>query len=168
MTRSATMLVFSAIALGAVSLADRATAEGSLKDQLVGSWTFASGGSTDPSGRPVWGEGTKGLLIFLENGRYSSQLMRSDLPKFGSGSRLQGSPEENKAVVQGSVSSFGTFTVDEGKRAFTIQWEAHTFPNLTGQSQTRSSTITGDELRIQNPGPTAGGPPSELVYKRDK
>ena len=111
MTRSATMLVFSAIALGAVSLADRATAEGSLKDQLVGSWTFASGGSTHPSGRPVWGEGTKGLLIFLENGRYPSQLMRSDLPKFGSGSRLQGSPEENKrfkAMYQGSGPSLST------------------------------------------------------------
>jgi hypothetical protein len=133
------------------------------------SWQPESwGGSTDPSGRPVWGEGGKGLLIFLENGRYSSQLMRADLPKFGSGSRLQGSPEENKAVVQGSVSRFGAYTVDEGKKAFTIKWEAHTFPKLTGQSQTRSFAITGDELRIQNPGPTAGGPPSELVYRRDK
>ena len=168
MTRSATMLVFSAIAFGAVSLAGHASAQTPLKAQLVGSWTFVSGGSTDPSGRPVWGEGGKGLLVFLENGRYSSQLMRADLPKFGSGSRLQGSPEENKAVVQGSVSSFGTYTVDEGKKAFTIKWEAHTFPNLTGQSQTRSVTVTGDELRIQNPGPTAGGPPSELVYRRDK
>jgi hypothetical protein len=43
----------------------------------------------------------------------------------------------------------------------------HLPPNLTGQSQTRSFTITGDELRIQNPGPTAGAP-SELVYRRDK
>src|SRR5215211_6564754 len=139
MTRSATMLVFSAIALGAVSLAGHASAQTPLKAQLVGSWTFVSGGSTDPSGRPVWGEGGKGLLVFLENGRYSSQLMRADLPKFGSGSRLQGSPEENKAIVQGTVSSFGTYTVDEGKKAFTIKWEAHSFPNMLGQSQTRSS-----------------------------
>jgi hypothetical protein len=147
------MLVFSATAVGAASLGGYASAQTSLKAQLVGSWTFVSGGSTDQSGRPVWGEGAKGLLIFLENGRYSSQLMRADLPKFGSGSRLQGSPEENKAVVQGSVSSFGTYTVHEDKKAFTIKWEAHTFPNLTGQSQTRSFAITGEELRIQNPGP---------------
>lgn len=168
MRRCASMLVFSAIAVGAVSFAGHAFAQASLKAQLVGSWAFASGGSTDLSGRPVWGQGTKGLLIFLENGRYSSQLMRADLPKFGSGSRLQGTPEENKAIVQGTVSSFGTYTVDEGKKAFTIKWEAHSFPNMLGQSQTRSFTITGDELRIQNPGPTAGGPPSELVYRRDK
>jgi Lipocalin-like domain len=168
MRRSASMLVSLAIALGAVSLAGHVSAQGPLKAQLVGSWTFVSGGSTDSSGRPVWGEGAKGLLIFLENGRYSSQLMRGDLPKFGSGSRLQGTPEENKAIVQGSVSSYGTYTVDEGKKAFTIKWEAHTFPNMTDQSQTRSFAITGDELRIQNPGPTAGGPPSELVYRRDK
>jgi Lipocalin-like domain len=166
MTRSASMLVFSAIALGAISLASHASAQGSLKAQIVGSWTFVSGGSTDSSGRPVWGEGARGLLIFLENGRYSSQLMRADLPKFTVASRLQGTPEENKAIVQGTVSSFGTYTIDESKKAFTIQWEAHTFPNMTGQSQTRSSTVTGDELRIQNPGPTAGGPPSELVYRR--
>jgi hypothetical protein len=168
MRRCASMLVFSAIAVGAVSLAGRASAQAPLKAQLVGSWAFASGGSTDPSGRPVWGEGAKGLLIFLENGRYSSQLMRADLPRFGSGSRLQGTPDENKAIVQGTVSSFGTYTVDEGKKAFTIKWEAHSFPNMMGQSQTRSFTIAGDELRIQNPGPTAGGPPSELVYRRDK
>jgi len=42
--------------------------------------------------------------------------MRADLPKFGSGSRLQGTPDENKAIVQGTVSSFGTYTVDEGKK----------------------------------------------------
>jgi hypothetical protein len=57
MTRSAMMLVFSAIAFGAVSLDGHASAQTPLKDQLVGSWTFVSGGSTDPSGRPVWGEG---------------------------------------------------------------------------------------------------------------
>jgi hypothetical protein len=47
----------------------------------------------------VWGDNPKGLLIFLENGRYSSHLMRGDLPKFASGSRSQGTPEENKAIV---------------------------------------------------------------------
>jgi hypothetical protein len=60
------MLVFSAIAVAAASLGGQASAQTSLKAQLVGSWTFASGGSTDPSGRPVWGEGAKGLLIFYD------------------------------------------------------------------------------------------------------
>ena len=138
------------------------------KSQLVGSWVFVSGGSKLPDGRPVWGDNPKGLLIFMENGRYSSHLMRGDLPKFASGSRIEGTPEENKAIVHGSIASFGTYTVDEGNKTFTIRWEANTFPNMTGQTQTRSFTINGDELRIANPAPTAGGPPSELVYRRDK
>lgn len=140
----------------------------STKSPLVGSWVFVSGGAKLPDGKSVWGENPKGLLIFTENGRYSSQILRSDLPKFASGNRLQGTPEENKAIVQGSIASYGTYTVDEAGKTFTVKWEGHTFPNLLGQSQTRSFTISGDELRIGNPAPTAGGPPSELVYKRDK
>jgi hypothetical protein len=134
----------------------------------VGSWVFVSGGAKLPDGKSVWGDNPKGLLIFTENGRYSSQIMRSDLPKFASGNRLQGTPEENKAIVQGSVASFGTYTVDEQGKTFTVRWEANTFPNQMGQSQTRSFTISGDELRISNPAPSAGGPPSELIYRRDK
>jgi hypothetical protein len=157
------------IAVAGAFLAGQALSQAtSIKSQLVGSWVFVSGGAKLPDGRSVWGDNPKGLLIFMENGRYSSQIMRSDLPKFASGNRLQGTPEENKAVVQGSVSSFGTYTVSEDGKTFTARWEAHTFPNLTGQSQTRSFTISGDELRIGNPAPTAGGPPSELIYRRDK
>jgi hypothetical protein len=157
------------IAVAGAFLAGQALSQAtSMKSQLVGSWVFVSGGAKLPDGRSVWGDNPKGLLIFTENGRYSSQIMRSDLPKFASGNRLQGTPEENKAVVQGSVSSFGTYTVSEDGKTFTVRWEAHTFPNLTGQSQTRSFTISGDELRIGNPAPTAGGPPSELIYRRDK
>jgi hypothetical protein len=58
----------------------------------------------------------KGLLIFTENGYFSSQIVRSDLPKFASNNRAQGTPEENKAVVQGSSSTFGTYTVNETKK----------------------------------------------------
>jgi hypothetical protein len=158
-----------AIAVTGAFVAGQALSQAtSIKSQLVGSWVFVSGGAKLPDGRPVWGDNPKGLLIFLENGRYSSQLMRSDLPKFAAGNRLQGTPEENKAVVQGSISSFGTYTVDEQGKTFTVRWEANTFPNQMGQSQTRSFTIGGDELRISNPAPSAGGPPSELIYRRDK
>jgi hypothetical protein len=167
--RAASALLFGTLVCSAMLGSDRAASQALAgRSQLVGSWVFVSGGSKLPDGKPVWGNDPKGLLIFMENGRYSSLLMRGDLPKFVSGSRIQGTPEENAAIVRGSIASFGTYTVDEGKKTFTIRWEANTFPNSTGQTQTRAFTINGDELRIANPAPTVGGPPSELVYRRDK
>ena len=88
----------------------------SIKEQLVGTWTFVSSTTKLPDGSPAWGTNPKGLLIFTENGYFSSQIVRSDLPKFASNNRAQGTPEENKAVVQGSSATFGTYTVDETKK----------------------------------------------------
>ena len=54
----------------------------SIKEQLVGTWTFVSSTTKLPDGSPAWGTNPKGLLIFTENGYFSSQIVRSDLPKF--------------------------------------------------------------------------------------
>ena len=94
--------------------------------------------------------------------------MRSDRPKFASNNRLQGTPEENKAGVHGTISSFGTYSVNEANKTYTIRFEGSSYPNVEGTESTRPFTIAGDELRVTNPAPTAGGPPSQLVYKRAK
>jgi Lipocalin-like domain len=44
-------------------------------------------------------------------GHVAAQLMRSDLPKYAANNRSQGTPEENKATVQGIISYFGTYSV---------------------------------------------------------
>src|SRR5262245_33306763 len=69
----------------------------SLKQQLVGAWTLVSSSTKLPDGSPAWGANPVGLLILTDSGRYSTQLMRSDLPKFASNNRAQGTPEEYKA-----------------------------------------------------------------------
>ena len=127
------------------------------KDQLVGSWIFVSSTTKAEDGSPAWGTNPKGLVIFTASGRYSTHLLRSDRPKFASNSRLKGTPEENKAAVHGNV-SIGTYTVDEANKTFTIRFEGSTYPNLEGTVQTRPFEIAGDELRVTNPAPTAGGP----------
>src|SRR3954451_18935039 len=129
----------------------------SLKDELVGAWSFVSSTGKMPDGGPVWGQNPKGLLIFTADGHYASMIMRSDRPKFSSNNRLQGTPDENKSVVQGTIATFGRYTVDEQQRAFTVRFEGSTFPNNEGTEQTRPVTIAGDELKIQNPASTAGG-----------
>ena len=149
----ATVLVGSGLVLGSSALAQQK----SVKDQLVGSWIFVSSTTKAEDGSPFWGANPKGLVIFTANGRYSTHLMRSDRPKFSANSRTKGTPEENKAAVLGNISSFGTYTVDEDKKTFTIRFEGRTYPNLEGTVQARPFEIVGDELRVTNPAPTAGG-----------
>jgi hypothetical protein len=146
---------------------DAAAQQKTLKEQLVGTWAFISSTGKNPDGSPVWGVNPKGLLIFTDNGRYSSHIVRADVPKFAAKNRLQGTPDENKAAVHGGIAQFGTYTVDEAKKTFTVRFEASTYPNNTGTEQTRPFTIVGDELKVINPASSIGQQ-TEVVYKRAK
>ena len=132
---------------------------------LVGNWTLVSADTAFPDGRrePTFGANPKGLLIFTSDGRFSYLFSRSDLPKFTSNSRATGTPEENKAVVQGSIATFGTYSVAD--KTLAIKVENSTFPNWLGTDQKRTIMITGDELKWTNPAASAGGV-AELVFKR--
>ena len=132
--------------------------EKSLKEQLVGAWTIVSVSSKfEPDGTLVWGDNPIGLIIFTSDGHYSTQLMRSDLPKYASNNRAKGTPEEYKAIAMGSVANFGTYSVDEANKTFTISYDGSTFANRKGTKETRPFVIEGEELRITNPAPSTGG-----------
>jgi hypothetical protein len=164
-----TLTLLSTLLLGVTLPAhDAGAQQKSLKDQLVGTWTIVSSTTKRPDGSSQWGSNLKGLVIFTQDGHYSSHLMRADRPKFAAKNRLQGTPEENKAVVQGSIASYGTYTVDEAKKTYTLRIEGSTYPNLEGTESTRPFTISGDELKVTNPAPSVGGPASQAVYKRAK
>ena len=80
-----------------------------------------------------------GLIIFTSSGHYSTQLMRSDLPKYSSNNRAKGTPEEYKAIGMGSVANFGTYSIDEARKTFTISYDGRMFPNRKGNE--RDSTV---------------------------
>lgn len=138
------------------------------KEQLVGTWSFVTSTGKLSDGTPTWGSNPKGLLIFTDNGRYASIITRADIPKFASKNRTQGTAEENKAAVQGSIGNFGSYSISEDGKSFTVRYEGSTYPNNEGIEQTRPFTITGDELKVSNPASTATGAPSELLHKRAK
>jgi hypothetical protein len=106
-----------------------------------------------------------GVVVFEPNGRFVQALARSDLPKFASNNRSTGTADENKAVVQGSLILFGTYSVaDDG--ALTLHMERSTFPNWNGSDQKRTITsLTSDELKWHNPAASIGGT-TETVWKR--
>jgi len=70
----------------------------------------------------------KGLLIFTSDGRFS-QIHVGDVPRIASNNRLTGTPEEYGAIMRGSLSVFGTYTVDEEKRTVTYKIVSSSFPN---------------------------------------
>jgi Lipocalin-like domain len=144
----------------------------SLKEQLVGTWKLVSSHNVrnDGSKIDVYGPNANGIVIYTSDGHFALVNMRSDLPKFASNSRDRGTPEEYKAVVQGSIAYFGTYTVNEADKVITAQIEGSTFPNaIGGPDQKRIITsLTADELKFTNPAATSRGGTLELVWKRAK
>jgi hypothetical protein len=153
--------------LGVILFAGDAVAQQkSLKEQLVGTWKLVSLHNVRSDGSRVdnIGPNPKGILSTRATGTLALVNTRADLPKFASNRRDQGTPEENKAVVQGSIAYFGTYSVNEGDKVITAQIEGSTFANLTGTDQKRLVTsLTADELKSR---PSVGT--LELVWKRAK
>jgi len=170
MNRRSILNLSAITALGLVVSLNSATAQQkSLKEQLVGTWAFVSSTGKLADGSPVWGTNPKGQLSFDANGRVSIIIVRSDLTKYASNNRMQTTPAEDKATVQGAIAYFGTYTVNEADRSYTNHVAASSYPNWNGTDlkQVVEST-TAEELKIRNPSPSYGGPPTLLTYRRVK
>jgi lipocalin-like protein len=84
------------------------------RKDLLGTWTLVSitieqdGKKTD-----LFGPNPQGQETRAANGHVSVIITRSDLPQFASNNRAAGTPEENTAVVQGSIAYFGMSSGNE-------------------------------------------------------
>jgi hypothetical protein len=156
----------------ALTLGNAAAQQGkSLRDQLVGTWTFVVAEITAPDGQKSFpfGETPKGLLIFTPDGHFSQIHIASDVPRIASNNRLTGTAEEYAAIMRRSLSIFGTYTVDEAKRTVTFAIVSSSFPNQQGQSQTRTiDNLTADEFVNSNPAVAGGRGSAFNLYKRVK
>ena len=75
--------------------------------------------------------------------------MKSDLPKYASNNRTQGTPAEYKDTAEGNISYFGTYTVSGTDLILHV--EGSTFPNWIGTDQKRVNlSLTGDDLKATN------------------
>ena len=156
------------LALGAMTVLTVATpgvASGQSAKDLVGTWTLASTDTVRSDGRriPTFGDTPKGLIVFTSDGHFIYLYSRGDLPKFVSNNRITGTAEENKAVVQGSIATFGTYSF--AGTNLLIKVEHSTFPNWIGADQKRTIAVTGDQLKWTNAAGSGGGV-VELVLKR--
>jgi Lipocalin-like domain len=150
-----------AVGLAAPAIAQEHTQQGaaqSARAQLVGTWLLVSNYNERPDGsrfEPL-GPNPVGMLIFDASGRMTSQQMRSGLPQFVSNNRQEGTPEENKAIVQGVLCFFGTYSVNDADHTLNFHIESSTFPNWNGTDQKRAFTVTEDELTYTSPGSSGG------------
>jgi lipocalin-like protein len=140
----------------------------SLKAQLVGTWAMGvvAVNRKDGTRADVFGPNPNGVLMFHPDGHFVLFSSRPGRPKYASGNRVQGTLEEFRETVLGSIAYFGSYSVDEEKKTFVIKIRGSTFPDYEGTEQIRPFTIVGDELRSINPNPSQGGAALDLVLKR--
>src|ERR1035441_2361077 len=100
--------IFTVVALGVSSAIGQSAKRD--KEQLVGSWSLVALTVGEGANQILpYGLKPKGSMMVDANGRFAITIMRSDLPKFSSNSRMTGTPDENKTIVQGSIAYYGTY-----------------------------------------------------------
>jgi Lipocalin-like domain len=143
----------------------------SLKEQLLGTWILVSHESVRPDGSrtPVYGLNPNGIAFFDAGGHFIITVMRSDRAKYAVENPTQGTPEENKATAQGTITYFGSYSVSEADGRIAIHIEASSFPNWNGADQIRTFAIVGGQLTLIAPvgrllAQTGGH--AEVIWKR--
>ena len=120
------------------------------KERFIGTWTLVSLTSGEGANQTLpYGPNPKGTMMVDVNGRFSIMVARSDLPKFASNNRMSGTPEENKAIVQGTIAYFGTYSVAD--KIMTHHIEGGTWPSWTGTDQKRVARFEGNRVYLSTP-----------------
>jgi Lipocalin-like domain len=159
------------LALMFLGLDLQAAAQSSQQHQLVGTWMLVSIYIEGPDGSRAdpFGANPTGVLVMDGDGRISVQFIGSDLPKFASNDRLNGTPAEEKAVVQRILCYFGTYSVGDADHSLNIHIENSSFPNWKGADQKRFLTLKNDEMKWINPTASSGpGFKGHTIWKRAK
>jgi hypothetical protein len=125
---------------------------------LVGTWAHVENNNVRADGtrNDTFGPNPKGSAIFTSNGPFSFYFHRADLPKLASNNRAQGTAEENKATVAGSIAVYGTYAVID--KFWFSRSRAHRSPKWINTDQKRPIiAYTDDAFTILNTGGSAGG-----------
>ena len=162
----------SAMVLGLVlSPGSSVAQQKSLKEQLVGAWELVSCERTTAKGAPQpYCVNSIGILMFDASGRYAHIIGASGRPKITTFKRSDVPAEQYKAVAEGFLANFGTWSVNERDRTVTRHYLASMLPNYEGTDNKSSVKIVGDELTFENPNPRADQDHerSVNVYRRAK
>jgi hypothetical protein len=141
--------------------------QGSLKEQLVGTWTIVSWEDIAPNGTKRQIANPKGFLILDSAGRYAQVIARADRPKFKS----PGEPtveELGAAIDDFFTATAGTWRVSEGEKLLIQVFEATLRPNDEDTLFRSGISLSGDKLRLTSVRPLPTGARIDVVYQRAK
>jgi hypothetical protein len=154
-------------ALAVVGAAEAQQQSSAAREQMVGVWRLVSATNTGTDGIPKvgsFGPNPTGRIIFTSDGYYATVNTHPELPKFASGNRMQGTPEEYKAIVQGSNSTYGTWSVSADGKVLVLRIEGGTWPHWNGTEQKRDLKVSGDDMSYTLASSRGGS--STLTWKR--
>lgn len=108
--------------------------------------------------------------MFDSIGNYALQIFKAVRSTVASGDKNKATPEENAALVQGSNSHFGKYSVDETDQTVTFSIGYASFPNWNSNSQKRSYSFANGKLKYVVTNTTQGGESvvAEVTWEREK
>ena len=140
----------------------------SVKDAAIGTWNLVGYVSTAADGTKTenFGPAPIGIATFDAVGNFTITIVRADIPAFAANNREQGTAEENRAVVRGSIAYFGTYTLAPSGNELIFKIAGATLPNWKGTTQKRGIAMSSkNDLTLVNPVASGGGS-AEVTWKR--
>jgi hypothetical protein len=125
---------------------------------LEGTWVMTVAYEILPDGTRTtnYGAHPNGLMMVDKVGRYSIQIFRPERPKFASGDKKKGTPEEYVEAVLGSSTHTGRVVVDPMRAKLIFNIEAASYPNWEGTQQVRDYTFKDGTLTYSVPANASG------------
>lgn len=107
------------------------------RDNLLGVWKLVSYEFRLADGillRPM-GQGVQGLLLYDAGGYVSLHVIDPERPKFATDDWMSGTAEEAKSALDGCMTYYGTFEVNERKGTVIHHIAGSSFPNWSGSDR---------------------------------
>ena len=135
---------------------------------IAGTWSVLSVvNEVDGKKFHLFGPNPQGQFIFTPDGYFSINIIRSSRRKFTANNSKTGTAEENKEAMSGTLSLFGTYTINSDGWQ-TLHVIGSSFPNWDATEQKRLVQIKGDEMRYDNPTAPTGSGHVVLMLRRAK
>lgn len=117
---------------------------------LVGTWKLESFQVQRKNGQihHPFGKNPIGQFIYMENGRFSTQMSQPGRIPVKSGDIMDASHEEMGSNFRGFISYFGYYDYDAKKKEVLHHVEASLFPNWDGDVLKRKVKIRGKRLEL--------------------
>lgn len=146
------------IAIGASAMASSAQQTWLDTTSLQGTWVMTSAYEilADGTRTTNYGEHPNGLLMIDKDGRYSLQIFRVNRPRFATGDKTRGTPEEYRESVLGASTHTGRVEIDADKHQLIFKINAASYPNWEGTQQIRDYTFKDGTLTYSVPAAASG------------